>query len=95
METLSLIAQVGNSLGSAFQAVDDLLDVTQTSEQLGKNAHHDNESGKVTWISLKGEKQARRLAESHSENALQALVLVEGETKFLRELIEYMLKRKS
>ena len=95
LEKLSLIAQVGNSLGLAFQAVDDLLDVTQTSEQLGKDAHHDNESGKVTWITLRVEKQARRLAENHSDNALQALVSVGGDTKFLCELIEYMLKRKS
>lgn len=94
MEKISLIGQVGNSLGLAFQAVDDLLDITQTSDQLGKDAHHDNQSGKVTWISLKGEDEARRLAREHSDNALESLTSIGGESVFLSELIDYMLNRK-
>ena len=94
MEKISLIGQVGNSLGLAFQAVDDLLDITQTSDQLGKDAHHDNQSGKVTWISLKGEDEARRLAREHSDNALESLTSIGGESGFLSELIDSMLNRK-
>lgn len=94
VDKISLIAQVGNSLGLAFQAVDDLLDITQTSDQLGKDADHDNQSGKVTWISLKGEEEARRLAREHSDNALKSLITIGGESGFLSELISYMLKRK-
>ena len=94
MEKISLIGKVGNSLGLAFQAVDDLLDITQTSDQLGKDAHHDNQSGKVTWISLKGEDEARRLAREHSDNALELLTSIGGESGFLSELIDYMLNRK-
>jgi geranylgeranyl pyrophosphate synthase len=94
VDKISLIAQVGNSLGLAFQAVDDLLDITQTSDQLGKDADHDNQSGKVTWISLKGEDEARRLAQEHSDNALKSLITIGGESGFLSELISYMLKRK-
>ena len=94
VDKISLIAQVGNSLGLAFQAVDDLLDITQTSDQLGKDAHHDNQRGKVTWISLKGEEEARRLAQEHSDNALESLISIGGESGFLSELIGYMLKRK-
>ena len=94
VDKISLIAQVGNSLGLAFQAVDDLLDITQTSDQLGKDADHDNQSGKVTWISLKGEEEARRLAREHSDNALESLITIGGESGFLSELISYMLKRK-
>ncbi len=94
MEKISLIGKVGNSLGLAFQAVDDLLDITQTSDQLGKDAHHDNQSGKVTWISLKGEDEARRLAREHSDNALESLTSIGGESGFLSELIDYMLNRK-
>lgn len=94
VDKISLIAQVGNSLGLAFQAVDDLLDITQTSDQLGKDAHHDNQSGKVTWISLKGEEEARRLAQEHSDNALESLISIGGESGFLSELIGYMLERK-
>ena len=58
----------GNSLGLAFQAVDDLLDVTRTSEELGKDAAHDAESGKVTWVNLLGEDEARQqAAQTHRE----------------------------
>ncbi|MDA8774809.1 polyprenyl synthetase family protein [Opitutales bacterium] len=94
MEKISLIGKVGNSLGLAFQAVDDLLDITQTSDQLGKDAHHDNQSGKVTWISLKGKDEARRLAREHSDKALESLTSIGGESGFLSELIDYMLNRK-
>ena len=53
----------------AFQAVDDLLDVTRTSEELGKDAAHDAESGKVT-CRLPGSK-ARELAEKHTMDAIE------------------------
>ena len=90
---LTQIGRVGHSLGLAFQAVDDLLDVTQTTAQLGKDAHHDCENGKITWVSLKGENEARLLAAQHTENALQTLNAVGGDCQFLQDLIQYMLNR--
>ena len=93
-EKLSIIGKAGHFLGLAFQAVDDLLDVTKTSLELGKDAHQDDESGKVTWVSLKGLDEAHRLAEEHSNNAIQTLDSVGGDTNFLCELIYFMLKRK-
>ena len=92
-EKLAQIGKVGHSLGLAFQAVDDLLDVTQTTTQLGKDARHDGESGKITWVSLKGESEARRLAAQHTEDARQSLLLVGGDAVFLSELMNYMLNR--
>ena len=92
-EKLAQIGKVGRSLGLAFQAVDDLLDVTQTTTQLGKDARHDGESGKITWVSLKGESEARRLAAQHTEDARQSLLLVGGDAVFLSELMNYMLNR--
>ena len=92
-EKLAQIGKVGRSLGLAFQAVDDLLDVTQTTTQLGKDARHDGESGKITWVSLKGESEARRLAAQHTEDARQSLLLVGGNSVFLSELMNYMLNR--
>lgn len=90
---LTQIGKVGHSLGLAFQAVDDLLDVTQTTAKLGKDAHHDCERGKITWVSLKGESEARLLAAQHTENALQTLNAVGGDCQFLQDLIQYMLNR--
>ena len=92
-EKLAQIGKVGHSLGLAFQAVDDLLDVTQTTTQLGKDARHDGESGKITWVSLKGENEARRLAAQHTEDARQSLLLIGGDAVFLSELMNYMLNR--
>lgn len=92
---LNRMGEVGHSLGLAFQAVDDLLDITRTSEQLGKDAGHDDESGKVTWISLKGEKAARRLASVHTEHARQHLESMGGDSEFLSELMKQMLDRQS
>ena len=90
---MGLMAEAGLSLGLAFQAVDDLLDVTRTSEELGKDAAHDAESGKVTWVGLLGERKARELATKHTEEALGKLEEVGGDNAFLLELVKRMLDR--
>ena len=90
---MGLMAEAGLSLGLAFQAADDLLDVTRTSEELGKDAAHDAESGKVTWVGLLGERKARELATKHTEDALGKLEEVGGDNAFLLELVKRMLDR--
>lgn len=90
---MGLMAEAGLSLGLAFQAVDDLLDVTRTSEELGKDAAHDAECGKVTWVGLLGEEKARELATKHTEDALGKLEEVGGDNAFLLELVKRMLDR--
>jgi len=90
---MGLMAEAGLSLGLAFQAVDDLLDVTRTSEELGKDAAHDAESGKVTWVGVLGERKARELATKHTEDALGKLEEVGGDNAFLLELVKRMLER--
>jgi len=90
---LDLMKNAGRSLGLAFQAVDDLLDVTSSSAELGKDAGNDNRNKKMTWVNMLGETKARELAKSHTEDALNAVRQVGGETQFLLELIEAMLIR--
>ena len=95
---LSLIKRIeraGHFLGLAFQAVDDLLDATSTTEELGKEAGHDKESGKMTWVSMLGESQARELACRHTEVALSAVRDIGGDNAFLLELMDEMLNRKN
>ena len=94
-ESMKLVAEAGLSLGLAFQAVDDLLDVTRTSEELGKDAAHDAESGKVTWVGLLGEQKARELAEKHTRDAINKLTGVGGNNTFVLELANRMLDRKN
>lgn len=94
-EKMEGMKRAGKSLGLAFQAVDDLLDVTSSSEELGKDAEHDEEQGKVTWVTLKGEEGARKLAAEHTQVARDELEEVGGEGEFLLELTSYMLERTS
>ena len=90
---MRLVQESGNSLGLAFQAVDDLLDVTRTSEELGKDAAHDAESGKVTWVNLLGKEKAMKLAAQHTDDAIGKLIQVGGNNSFLLELVRRMLER--
>lgn len=92
-DRLDLVSEVGQSLGLAFQAVDDLLDVTSTTEKLGKNAAHDDEANKMTWVNMVGLEQARGLAKEHTDGALKSMETVGGDNQFLLDLFEYMLCR--
>lgn len=60
---LGRIEKAGIDLGLAFQAADDILDVTATSAQLGKTAGKDEAAGKATWVRAKGMSSARRRME--------------------------------
>ncbi len=92
---LQLVSKAGHSLGLAFQAVDDVLDVTSTTEMLGKDAAHDQEAGKMTWVTMLGLEKAKTLASEHTEKALGNIRDIGGDNQFLLDLAEYMLRRKS
>jgi geranylgeranyl diphosphate synthase type II len=80
-------------LGVLFQIVDDILDVTESDEQLGKPSGSDERHGKLTYVSLFGLERARELAaESHAE-ALGALAEAGGETGDLRRVADYIFTR--
>jgi geranylgeranyl diphosphate synthase, type II len=84
----------GQSIGLAFQIVDDILDVTQTSEQLGKTAGKDTAAQKATYPSLFGIQESERKADSLISDALRELDSfgVRGDT--LRQLARYLVERK-
>ena len=85
--------QFGENLGLAFQIVDDILDVTATAQELGKPVGSDADNGKVTYVSLLGLEEARRLAAQRTETALAALDTLGGETGALRQLAQALLTR--
>lgn len=61
-EDVKIMEKIGYNIGLAFQIADDILDVTKTSEELGKNANSDIDNNKTTYISLYGyEKSSRKL----------------------------------
>jgi farnesyl diphosphate synthase len=68
------LAEYGDALGLAFQVVDDILDVTQASETLGKTAGKDLDNNKPTYVSVLGLDAARRHADELRRKAQDALV---------------------
>jgi farnesyl diphosphate synthase len=67
------LADYGGALGLAFQVVDDILDVTQPSETLGKTARKDVDNNKPTYVSVLGLAAAQTFANRLRDDALAAL----------------------
>jgi farnesyl diphosphate synthase len=67
------LADYGAALGLAFQVVDDILDVTQSSATLGKSAGKDLDANKPTYVTVLGLDEARRQAQALHQQALAAL----------------------
>ena len=83
----------GENIGLAFQIVDDILDVTASAEALGKPVGSDAENEKVTYVSLLGLDEARRLAAQRTADAVAALSVFGGDADSLRQLAEELLTR--
>ena len=91
---LKALTDFGASLGLAFQILDDILDVTATSEQLGKSAGKDLKAAKATYPAVIGLKAARKEAEIQTRKALRSLDVLGSRGVRLREIGESLLKRK-
>ena len=85
-EEQEAISEYARRLGLCFQIVDDLLNATSTTEELGKSAGSDAERGKATFVRVYGLSEARRLAEEALERALEALERIQGDTAGLAGL---------
>jgi geranylgeranyl diphosphate synthase, type II len=82
-------------LGVLFQIVDDILDVTESDERLGKPHGSDERHGKLTYVSLFGLDRARELAAESHGKATAALAEAGGETGDLRRVADYIFTRNS
>jgi len=92
-DRLAAITDYGEAVGLMFQVVDDLLDVTATTEQLGKTAGKDVEQDKLTYPSVLGIEGSRREAERLRHQALSALAPLGEGAGALRRLCEYLATR--
>jgi len=90
---LAALTEFGYHVGLAFQVIDDILDVTQTSEQLGKTAGKDVAVQKATYPSIVGLEKSRRIAEQLTGKAFGALKIFHGRAVALEALAEFLLKR--
>ncbi|HVD85934.1 MAG TPA: farnesyl diphosphate synthase [Solirubrobacterales bacterium] len=82
-----------DELGVLFQIVDDILDVTESDEQLGKPHGSDERHGKLTYVSLFGLDRARELAAESHAKATAALAEAGGKTDDLRRVADYIFTR--
>jgi geranylgeranyl diphosphate synthase type II len=91
---LAAITQFGQRLGLAFQVIDDILDVTQTSEILGKSAGKDLAAKKATYPAVMGLQESRAEARRLTREAHNALsVFSNRDAETLYALANYLLER--
>jgi len=84
----------GQSIGLAFQIVDDVLDVTQTSEQLGKTAGKDTAAQKATYPALFGIEESLQKADALVSRALRSLDSFGDRAETLKSLAHFLVERK-
>jgi geranylgeranyl diphosphate synthase type II len=92
-EQMAALTKFGHALGLAFQVIDDILDVTQTTENLGKTAGKDAAVAKATYPAVMGLEESRKEAARLTAEALEALEVFGGNAVRLREIAGRMLLR--
>ena len=89
-----MIEQAASDIGLAFQIQDDILDVTSTSQELGKPVHSDEKNNKVTYVTLFGVQKSSEQVRELSEKALAVLDRLYNKNEFLTELVMEMATRR-
>jgi geranylgeranyl diphosphate synthase type II len=92
---LERLTDFGESLGLAFQVIDDILDVTQTTEKLGKSAGKDIAAQKATYPALLGLEKAKKEADRLTARARAALKPFGKNAAPLEAIADYLLKREN
>ena len=98
-QALQALSEYGHAMGLAFQVVDDILDVTQDTDVLGKTAGKDSQQDKPTYVSLMGLQGARAYAAQLHAQAMDALRAAQAgglsDTDKLRQLADLVVHRQS
>jgi len=90
---LKAVTQFGKALGLAFQIIDDILDVTQSSDQLGKSAGKDLKASKATYPAVIGIEASRKDANRLTQKAHKCLYESGAKSQRLTQIADYMLGR--
>ncbi|RHP42692.1 polyprenyl synthetase family protein [Clostridium sp. AF32-12BH] len=93
-EEIRRVEEIAAAVGLAFQIQDDILDVTSTSEELGKPVLSDEKNQKTTYVTLVGLDQAREDVAEISSRAVTLLKQLPGQNPFLENLITMLVERK-
>ena len=92
-DQLQALSCYGEHIGLAFQIVDDVLDVEQSSEALGKTAGKDAQQKKITFPAVYGLERSREMAEQERVAAHLALRDFDERAERLRELADFIVRR--
>lgn len=90
---LAALSDFGYHVGLAFQVIDDILDVTQSSETLGKTAGKDERAQKATYPRIVGLEKSRKIAATLTKKAFDALKPLGRRAQALEALAQYLLER--
>ena len=92
-QQLEALSRFGEHVGLAFQIVDDILDVEQSSEALGKTAGKDAEQHKITFPAVYGLERSREMAEEERIAAHTALQMFDDRAERLKQLADLVVRR--
>ena len=92
-EEVGKIEEAALMVGMAFQIQDDILDVTSTTEVLGKPVLSDEKNHKVTYVTLYGLEEAKRQVKEYSDRAAELLEGLNRKNEFLHELLMSLIYR--
>lgn len=93
VDHLEMLGLYGQSIGLAFQIVDDCLDVESTSEQMGKHTRKDSEHGKLTYPALMGLEASRRWADQLIDQACLAVRPLGSAANNLIDIAKFVVER--
>ena len=91
---IRVLEETGKNIGYAFQIQDDILDITSTTQELGKPVHSDEKNEKNTYVAVYGMEQAKEAVEAYSEKALTFLEQLPVQSAFLNTLVYALISRK-
>ena len=91
---ISKVEQIASDVGLAFQIQDDILDVTSTTEELGKPVKSDEKNEKTTYVTLRGLEQSEKDVTRISGEAIRLLDEIDAKNPFLELLIHELIHRK-
>ncbi len=94
-EQLKAVTRYGEEAGLSFQIADDILDITGTKEEIGKDAGSDVEKGKKTYPAMFGLEQSKSRAMELQASAVEALSVFGDGAEPLREIARYIVSRKN
>lgn len=92
-EQIELVEEMATNIGLAFQIQDDVLDVTSTTEQLGKPVLSDQRNEKITYVALLGLEKAKEEVAFYSEKSLDIYKKLGLSNPFLYDLINMLISR--